>query len=96
MGVLSNLTGWHAIIILAIVLLLFGATKLPALAKSVGQSAKIFKSEMRDASAPAPDTTGSITPAAAAPAPAAPASTMAATPVAAGTPLAASPSADGR
>ena len=30
-----------------IVLLLFGATKLPALAKSVGQSAKIFKSEMK-------------------------------------------------
>ena len=44
---LGNLTGWHLVIILAIVLLLFGATKLPALAKSVGQSARVFKGEMR-------------------------------------------------
>jgi len=51
MGMLQNLTGWHAIIILALVLLLFGAAKLPALAKSVGQSMKIFKSEVRDAAA---------------------------------------------
>ena len=51
MGLLQNLTGWHAIIILALVLLLFGAAKLPALAKSVGQSMKIFKSEVRDAAA---------------------------------------------
>lgn len=45
---LGNLTGWHALILLAIVLLLFGATKLPALARSVGQSAKIFKKEIAD------------------------------------------------
>lgn len=44
---LNNLTGWHALIVLAIVLLLFGATKLPALARSVGQSAKIFKKEIK-------------------------------------------------
>lgn len=44
---LSNLTGWHAVIILAVILLLFGAAKLPALAKSVGQSMKIFKSEVK-------------------------------------------------
>lgn len=43
---LGNLTGWHALIVLAIVLLLFGATKLPALARSVGQSAKIFRKEV--------------------------------------------------
>lgn len=43
---LGNLGGWTAIVILVVVLLLFGATKLPALAKSVGQSAKIFKKEM--------------------------------------------------
>ena len=42
----SNLTGWHALIILAVVVLLFGATRLPALAKAVGQSTKIFKSEL--------------------------------------------------
>jgi sec-independent protein translocase protein TatA len=49
MGLFQNLTGWHALIILAVIVLLFGATKLPALAKSVGQSMNIFKSEMGDA-----------------------------------------------
>ncbi len=44
---LSNLGGWHFLIIAVVVLLLFGATKLPALAKSVGQSARIFKGEMK-------------------------------------------------
>jgi sec-independent protein translocase protein TatA len=44
---LSNLTGWHFLIILVIVLLLFGAPKLPALARSLGQSMKIFKNEIR-------------------------------------------------
>ncbi|MGN5236532.1 MULTISPECIES: twin-arginine translocase TatA/TatE family subunit [unclassified Rhodococcus (in: high G+C Gram-positive bacteria)] len=45
---LNNLTGWHALIILAIVLLVFGSTKLPALAKSVGQSMRILKDEVSD------------------------------------------------
>ena len=44
---LANLTGWHMLIILAIVLLLFGAPKLPGLARSVGQSMRIFKSEVK-------------------------------------------------
>lgn len=44
---LGNLTGWHALIILAVILLLFGAAKLPALARSVGQSMKIFKNEVK-------------------------------------------------
>ena len=43
----QGFTGWHALILLAIILLLFGATKLPALAKSVGQSMKAFRSEMK-------------------------------------------------
>lgn len=42
---LQNLTGWHALIVLAIVLLIFGAAKLPALARSVGQSVRILKQE---------------------------------------------------
>jgi sec-independent protein translocase protein TatA len=54
MGLFQNLTGWHALIILAVIILLFGATKLPALAKSVGQSMNIFKTEMRDAAAHTP------------------------------------------
>ena len=45
----SGLTGWHALILLAIILLLFGAPKLPALARSLGQSMKIFRSEVKDA-----------------------------------------------
>lgn len=48
---LHNLTGWHALIILAVVLLVFGSTKLPALAKSVGQSVRILKDEANDAKA---------------------------------------------
>lgn len=44
----ANFTGWHALIILAVVVLLFGATKLPALAKGVGQSMRIFKKELRE------------------------------------------------
>lgn len=48
---LGNLTGWHAVIILAVILLLFGAAKLPALARSVGQSMRIFKNEIKSESA---------------------------------------------
>jgi sec-independent protein translocase protein TatA len=44
---LGNLNGWHALILLVVVILLFGATKLPALARSVGQSMKIFKNEVK-------------------------------------------------
>lgn len=43
----GNLNGWHLLILLAVVLLLFGAAKLPALAKSVGQSARVFRGEMK-------------------------------------------------
>lgn len=39
--------GPHLWIILIIILLLFGAAKLPALAKSMGQSARVFKGEMK-------------------------------------------------
>jgi sec-independent protein translocase protein TatA len=44
---MGNLTGWHFLILLVVILLLFGAPKLPGLAKSLGQSLKIFKSEMK-------------------------------------------------
>lgn len=44
---MQGLTGWHFLIILAVILLLFGAAKLPALAKSMGQSARVFKGEMK-------------------------------------------------
>ncbi|MFT4235858.1 MAG: twin-arginine translocase TatA/TatE family subunit [Microbacterium sp.] len=54
---LGGLTGWHLLILLAVVLLLFGAARLPALAKSVGQSARVFKkeiNEMKDENPPTP------------------------------------------
>lgn len=44
---LSNLNGWHAVIVIAVILLMFGATKLPALARSLGQSARILKEEVK-------------------------------------------------
>lgn len=40
--------GWHIWVILLVVIILFGAPKLPGLAKSVGQSLKIFKNEVKD------------------------------------------------
>ncbi len=44
----GNLLGWPTLlIILVVILLLFGAAKLPALAKSMGQSARVFKGEMK-------------------------------------------------
>lgn len=46
--------GAEWIIILVIVLLLFGASRLPGLAQSVGKSMRIFRSEVKD---PAKDTT---------------------------------------
>ncbi len=44
---MPGLTGWHALVLLVIIVLLFGAAKLPGLAKSVGQSMKIFKNEVK-------------------------------------------------
>lgn len=44
---IGNLSGPTLIVILFIVLLLFGAPKLPGLAKSLGQSMKILKKEVR-------------------------------------------------
>lgn len=58
---LGNLGGWHLVIILAIVLLIFGAAKLPALAKSVGQSVKIFKGEVKSMSDDEPTATPTTT-----------------------------------
>jgi sec-independent protein translocase protein TatA len=43
----ANLTGWHVVGVLVIVLLLFGAPKLPGLARSLGQSMRIFRGEMK-------------------------------------------------
>jgi sec-independent protein translocase protein TatA len=42
-----NLGGWEIVIILGILLLLFGAKRLPDMARSIGQSARVFKGEMK-------------------------------------------------
>ena len=39
---------WHWAVLIVVVLLLFGAKRLPDLAKSVGQSLKIFKKEIKE------------------------------------------------
>ena len=59
----GNLRGWEIFVILGVIILLFGAKKLPDMARSLGKSARILKSEAKamkkdgeadDASATAP------------------------------------------
>ena len=58
---MPNLGGWEFVILVGVLVLLFGAKKLPDMARSIGQSARVFKGEMKglkddgkDATAPAP------------------------------------------
>lgn len=44
MGALSP---WHILIVVLILVVLFGSTKLPTLARSLGRSARILKSEAK-------------------------------------------------
>lgn len=44
---LAGLQGWQLVIIVVLVLLLFAAPKLPAMARNLGQSMRIFKSEVK-------------------------------------------------
>ncbi|GAA2723585.1 Sec-independent protein translocase subunit TatA [Cellulomonas aerilata] len=62
---MPNLRPIEILLIVLVVLLLFGARRLPELARSVGKSLKIFKSEVKDLredDRPAPGTP--VTPAA--------------------------------
>ena len=45
---MPNLRPIEILLIVLVVLLLFGARRLPELARSVGRSLKIFKSEVKD------------------------------------------------
>ena len=47
---LKGFEGWHILIIAGLLVVLFGARKLPDSARSIGQSLRIFKSEMKAAS----------------------------------------------
>lgn len=44
---MGELSPWHLLIVVAAFMLLFGANKLPQMARSVGQSMRIFKAETR-------------------------------------------------
>jgi sec-independent protein translocase protein TatA len=48
---MAGLSGWHLLILLAVVMLLFGAKRLPDMARAVGQSVRIFKGEMKGTAA---------------------------------------------
>ncbi|WP_212612821.1 Sec-independent protein translocase subunit TatA [Pseudonocardia hierapolitana] len=39
--------GWEWLIVIGVLVLLFGAKRLPEMARSVGQSARVFKGEMK-------------------------------------------------
>ena len=55
---MAGLTGWHLVILIGVVVLLFGAKRLPDMARAIGQSARIFKSEIKQgkpADPPDPD-----------------------------------------
>ncbi|MDQ3154155.1 MAG: Sec-independent protein translocase subunit TatA [Actinomycetota bacterium] len=39
--------GWELVLLLGVLVLLFGATKLPTAARSIGQSMRIFKAETK-------------------------------------------------
>lgn len=58
----NGLQFWHIVVLLLVVLVLFGANKLPDVARSVGKSMKILKEEVKDLrDEPAP-TPGAVTP----------------------------------
>ncbi|HZA19117.1 MAG TPA: Sec-independent protein translocase subunit TatA [Pseudonocardiaceae bacterium] len=57
---MPNLGGWELIVLLGVLVLLFGATKLPSAARAIGQSMRILKAETKgmrsedEATPPAP------------------------------------------
>ena len=49
LGLFMNFGTTEIILVVAVLFLLFGASRLPQLAKSIGQSRKAFKEGMREA-----------------------------------------------
>jgi len=43
-----KLSPTHIVVLLVLILLVFGANRLPDIARSVGQSMKVFKKEVKD------------------------------------------------
>lgn len=44
---MPTLGGWEIVILLGVLVLVFGAKRLPDMARSMGQSARVFKGEMK-------------------------------------------------
>jgi sec-independent protein translocase protein TatA len=44
---MQGLTGWHFGFLILVVLIIWGAPKLPTFAKSLGESMRIFRKEMK-------------------------------------------------
>ncbi|WP_214417333.1 Sec-independent protein translocase subunit TatA [Sphaerisporangium fuscum] len=44
---MGELSVWHWLIVLVVLVLLFGSKRLPDMARSLGQSLRLFKGEMR-------------------------------------------------
>ncbi|WP_083612090.1 Sec-independent protein translocase subunit TatA [Mycobacterium sp. ST-F2] len=45
---MANFGPWHWLVLAVVVVVLFGAKKLPDAAQSVGKSLRIFRSEIRE------------------------------------------------
>lgn len=43
-----NVQGWQLVILLVLIIVIFGAARLPNAARSLGKSLKIFKKEVQD------------------------------------------------
>jgi sec-independent protein translocase protein TatA len=53
---MGGLSPWHWAIVAVVVVVLFGAKRLPEAARSLGQSMRIFKSEVHELHGDEPDT----------------------------------------
>jgi sec-independent protein translocase protein TatA len=52
---MGELSPWHWAIVIIVLVVLFGARRLPDAARSLGRSARILKSELRADAEPPPD-----------------------------------------
>jgi sec-independent protein translocase protein TatA len=55
-------SGWELIVLLGVLVLLFGSTKLPGAARAIGQSMRIFKAETKGMRSESADGTTPSTP----------------------------------
>jgi sec-independent protein translocase protein TatA len=61
LGIFQNIGAPELIIILVIVLLIFGASRLPEIARSLGRSSREFKQGMKEGVTDEPDAEGAST-----------------------------------